>query len=426
MVQLYGRGQYVAARRFCFDNDRSKQKGVIITMKVLIINHFPLDGSGSGTYTRNIAVHLSKKGHEVCVIMPENTTEYADVPGVKLIPVYFQHTESIEGMLPFNFPCFTTHPRSVMTFYDLTDAQLDMYLSTFEKVIGETVEEFKPDIIHGQHIWLLSWLAIKTGVPYVVTAHGTDLMGYKQGERFRKYADETALRAKRIITISNDNNELVKELFPAAADNAVFMQNGYDTDRFYPEPISRDKVEDMFNIKLRNKFVLFVGKLAHFKGIDILVEALRLYESEYPEDITTIIAGDGELLTPLKNQANDAGLKDLHFVGHLNSTQLRELYSTADVDLVPSRREPFGLVAIEALACGCPVIATNQGGLTDIITDEVGTLVDVEDASGLAAAIRKEIYHPDRAQRGKNAAKYALENYAQGSLMDTLIGIYNS
>ena len=312
-------------------------------MKVLMINHFPLDGSGSGTYTRNIAVHLHKKGHEVCVILPENTTKFAGIPGVRIIPVFFQHEETIEGMLPFNFPCFTTHPRSIMTFFDLSETQLNMYLTEFERVITKAVEEFKPDIIHGQHIWLLSWLAIKTGVPYVVTAHGTDLMGYKQGDRFRKYATETAIGAKRIITISNDNNELVSELFPTCADKAVFMQNGYDTERFYPEPITTKQIEEMFNIRLKKKLVLFVGKLAHFKGVDVLIEAIRLYEKEYPNEIVTLIAGDGELATPLKKQAKDANLDDLHFLGHLNSTQLRELYSTTDVSLVPSRREPFGL-----------------------------------------------------------------------------------
>jgi len=395
-------------------------------MKVIMINHFPLDGSGSGTYTRNIAVHLQKKGHEVCVIMPENSTEYAGIPDVDIIPVYFKNNEEIDGMLPFNFPCFTTHPRSVMTFSDLSDDELDMYLSAFRNALKKAVDEFKPDIIHGQHIWLLSWLAIETGVPYVVTAHGTDLMGYKNWERFRKYATETAEGAKRIITISNDNDELVRELFPTSADKSVFMQNGYDTERFYPEPVPREQIEKMFNIKLKKKLVLFVGKLAHFKGVDILIEALRLYEKEYPGEVTSIIAGDGELAPALKKQAEEANLKDLHFMGHLNSTQLRELYSTADVSLVPSRREPFGLVAIEALACGCPVIATNQGGLTDIINDDVGSLVNVEDAEDLAKAIRKEIYDPNREQRGKNAAKYALNNYAQGSLMDTLIKIYNS
>jgi len=395
-------------------------------MKVLMINHFPLEGSGSGTYTRNIAVHLTKKGHEVAVILPENTTEYAKVPDVKLFPVYFKYEENIEGMLPFNFPCFTTHPRSTKTFYDMTEDEIHLYLTAFEKVVTETAKSFKPDIIHGQHIWLLSWLAIKTEIPYIVTAHGTDLMGYKKGENFRKYADETARGAKKIITISNDNDELVRELFPHSADKAVFMQNGYDTERFYPEPTTNSKIEEMFNIKLKKKLVLFVGKLAHFKGIDILIEALRLYESEYPNEIVSIIAGAGELESALKKQAADAKLDSLHFLGHLNSTQLRELYSTADVSIVPSRREPFGLVAIEALACGSPVIATNQGGLTDIITDDVGTLVEVEDAKGLAAAIRKEIYAPDRAERGKVAASYALENYAQGSLMNMLLDIYNA
>ena len=58
-------------------------------MKVLMINHFPLAGSGSGTYTKNLAVHLAALGHEVCVILPENTTEYERVPGIRLRPVFF-------------------------------------------------------------------------------------------------------------------------------------------------------------------------------------------------------------------------------------------------------------------------------------------------------------------------------------------------
>ena len=395
-------------------------------MKVLIINHFPLDGSGSGTYTRNIAVHLMKKGHEVCIIMPENTPHFGSIPRANISPVFFSYDEKIRGELPFNFPCFTTHPRSTMTFFDLDENQLELYLSAFRRAIKRAVEEFKPDIIHGQHIWLLSWLAIETGVPYVVTAHGTDLMGYQKGNRFRKYADEAALGAKRIITISNDNNKLVRELFPACSDRVVLMKNGYDTERFYPEPISRDQVQKMFDLTLKKKLVLFVGKLAHFKGVDVLLEAVRLYESEYPDQIITIIAGDGELAAPLKKQAKDSKLKDVHFMGHLACMQLRNLYSTADVGVVPSRREPFGLVAIEALACGCPVVATNQGGLTDIINDKVGALVDVDDAFGLAAAIQNELYRPDSEERHRYVAKYAVDNYAQDSLMEALINIYNS
>ena len=395
-------------------------------MRVLMINHFPLVGSGSGTYTRNIAVHLMKKGHEVSIVMPENSTQFGGIPGVSSYPVFFSYDEKIGDELPFNFPCFTTHPRSTMTFFDLSDSQLEAYLSAFEKAINKAIAEFKPDVIHAQHIWLLCWLARKTGIPYVVTAHGTDLMGYQQGPRFRKYAEEAAEGAKRIITISNDNDELVREIFPSCAGRTVFMRNGYDPDRFYPEPMTNEQIRNVFDIKLQERLVLFVGKLAHFKGVDVLLEAARLYEGEHPGKIVTIVAGDGELAAQLKNQAKEYKLEGINFLGHLDISQLRGLYSSADVSVVPSRREPFGLVAIEALACGAPVIATNQGGLPDIINDDVGALVDVDDAFGLSAAIQREIFRPDRKERGQKAAKYAKENYTQDSLMDALLEIFNS
>ena len=395
-------------------------------MKIMMINHFPITGSGSGTYTRNIAVHLMKKGHEVCVVLPENTVHFGGIPGARMYPVFFTHEEKIRGALPFNFPCFTTHPRSAMTFFDLDESQLSAYLTAFEHVIDKAVAEARPDVIHGQHIWLLSWLARKTGVPYVVTAHGTDLMGYQKNARFRQYADETASGAKRIITISNDNDELVRLLFPGCAEKTVFMRNGYDPERFYPEKITREQVLAPFDLKPPKRLVFFAGKLAHFKGVDVLIEAARLYEGERPGEIMTIIAGEGELLKQIKKQAKDLGLKNVHFLGFLDIAHLRGLYGTADVSVVPSRREPFGLVAVEALACGCPVVATNQGGLPDIINDKVGSLVDVDDPFGLSAAIQEELYRADRAQRGEYAAKYAYEKYAQDSLMDTLVEIFNA
>jgi glycosyltransferase involved in cell wall biosynthesis len=367
-----------------------------------------------------------KKGHEVSIVFPENTVHFNGVPGAQSYPVFFTYDESIKNALPFNFPCFTTHPRSLTSFFDLDDEQLGMYISAFEKVINQAVAEFKPDVIHAQHIWLLTWLARKTGVPYVVTAHGTDLMGYQKTARFQDYAHEAASGAKRIITISNDNDELVKELFPDCADKTAFMRNGYDPERFYPEKVTQEQVLSSFAIKPRKRLVLFTGKLTYFKGVDVLLDAARLYEGERPGQIATVVAGDGELALQLKKQAKDHKLKNLSFLGYLDISQLRGLYSVADVSIVPSRREPFGLVAVEALACGCPVIATNQGGLPDIINDEVGALVDVDDAFGLSSAILKELYRPDRAARGQRAAQYAIEKYAQESLINSLIEIFEA
>ncbi|MCL2202196.1 MAG: glycosyltransferase family 4 protein [Oscillospiraceae bacterium] len=391
-----------------------------------MINHFPLVGSGSGTYTRNIAVHLMKKDHDVSIVMPENTSNFATIPHVSVYPVFFSYDQEMACALPFNFPCFTTHPRSTMTFFDLSADELEAYLGAFEKAINKAVEEFRPDVIHAQHVWLLSWLAGKTGIPTVITAHGTDLMGYQQGPRFRKYAQEAAAMAKSIITISNDNDRLVREIFPSCANKATFMRNGYDPCRFYPDPKTHEEIRKLFDISIPDKLVFFAGKLAHFKGIDVLINAARLYEGEHPGKILTIIAGDGELSGELKKQAEDLRLKNVIFLGHLDISQLRALYSTADVSVVPSRREPFGLVAIEALACGSPVIATNQGGLPDIINSDVGALVEVDDPFGLSSAILNELYRPDQAARKTAAAQYAAANYTQESLMDQLIEIFTS
>ena len=103
-------------------------------MKILLINHFPLEGSGSGVYTKNIAKSLIKKGHEVCIIMPENITNYDIIDNIKIHPVYFKDKEIIEGQLPFNFPCFTTHPRSIENFFDMDDDKIDKYISSFDGV----------------------------------------------------------------------------------------------------------------------------------------------------------------------------------------------------------------------------------------------------------------------------------------------------
>ena len=153
-------------------------------MKVLLINHFPLEGSGSGTYTKNIALHLRKRGHEVCVIFPENRPVLM-LPGIRIFPVMFSTGKASWSSLPFNFPCFTTHPQSRTTFADLSSGELAQYLTLFSSVLRQAVREFQPDVIHAQHAWCLSWLASLCDIPLVVTIHGTDLMGCRKWPVFR-------------------------------------------------------------------------------------------------------------------------------------------------------------------------------------------------------------------------------------------------
>lgn len=134
--------------------------------------------------------------------------------------------------------------------------------------------------------------------------------------------------------------------------------------------------------------VSFVGKLTDFKGVDVLLDAASMYEDD---DTLTLISGDGELRGSLEEQAKSLNLENVRFLGNQPQTVLKDIYNIADVSCVPSRREPFGLVAAEAMACGTPVIATNEGGLPDFINEKVGTLVPVDNPEQLSFAVKQVV-----------------------------------
>ena len=400
-------------------------------MRILMINHFPLEGSGSGTYTKNLATQLAKLGHEVCVILPENEADFPQYEGVRLHPVFFtdpaRPQDAVDGALPFNFPCFTTHPRSVVAFSDLTDGQMDAYIRAFKDAIADEVRTFEPDVVHGQHVWVLPALAADCGVPLVLTAHGTDLMGYDKWPELRHFADTAMEACSKVICISADNEELVREVFPAHADKIVRMRNGYNPDIFYPQTLDRGEVLGRHGIEYAGQdVILFAGKMTRFKGIDVLLDAAARYEGELPNAIT-VLAGDGEEREGLEAQAARLGLKRVHFIGNVAQDELARLYNIADVDLVPSRREPFGLVAVEAMACGTPVVATNQGGLPDFVSHEVGELVEPENDVDLARGIVETLGRAlgDAGWR-KGIAAYASGSYSQAVIIKELDSLYRS
>ncbi len=400
-------------------------------MRILMINHFPLEGSGSGTYTKNLATQLAKLGHEVCVILPENERDIPQYEGVRLHPVNFtdpaRAEEAVEGALPFNFPCFTTHPRSVMAFADLAEHQMKAYMETFKQAIDDEVRDFKPDVIHGQHVWILPFLAIDCGVPLVLTAHGTDLMGYDKWPEMRHFADAAMKACKKVICISKDNEELVRAAFPDQVDKIVRMRNGYNPDIFYPQDLTREGVLSKYGIDCAGRdVVLFAGKMTRFKGIDVLMDAAAIYEDEIPNAIT-VLAGDGEERPNLMAQAASLGLKRVFFIGNVAQDELARLYNIADIDIVPSRREPFGLVAVEAMACGTPVVATNQGCLPDFVNHEVGELVNPEDPSDLARGIVETLGRAlERPAWREEVSAYASGHYSQAVIIRELDDLYRS
>lgn len=190
-------------------------------MRVLLPNHFPLEGSGSGIYTQNVAREITNKGHEALVVTPAHDEQEGFPFEVRTILFAPDGVEDIsKRRLPFNFPCFTTHPLSTTTFADLDDSQRHAYVQAFQAAIDSAVLDWNPEVTHAQHLWVTGYAAHKAEIPYVVTAHGTDLMGFRIYEDWKAMALEGGQHAQTVIAISKQVARDAIELYESIVAHA--------------------------------------------------------------------------------------------------------------------------------------------------------------------------------------------------------------
>jgi glycosyltransferase involved in cell wall biosynthesis len=399
-------------------------------VRILIPNHFPLQGSGSGIYTLNLAQELVRLGHDVLVMVPDHQPAPEGLYPFPVEVILFnngQNESSAEAA--FNFPCFTTHPRSVQTFYDLSDDQMERYIDLWRQHMVRAIESFRPDIVHGHHVWIAPYVATELGLPTVISVHGTDLMGFRDGPRYRPLALAAASSAKALIAISRQVATETMATYQVPEEKVRLIWNGFDADIFRVIPeANKASVLQAHNVATGDydrPLVSFVGKFTDFKGIDVLLRAAAIYEQAMP-GVRTLLVGHGQLFEKLQSLQAELGLQNVYFLGHQPQPKVARIYNAADVSVVPSRVEPFGLVAVEALACGTPVVATDKGGLPDFINDSVGTLVPVEDHIALAEAIIQEISRGAKATKGVYAAEYARQGFSWAGQVAKMADLYES
>jgi glycosyltransferase involved in cell wall biosynthesis len=213
--------------------------------------------------------------------------------------------------------------------------------------------------------------------------------------------------------------------YQVSEDKVSLIWNGFSSDYFKILPdATKEAVSNEFGLPISKKpLVSFVGKFTQFKGIDVLLKAAAIYEKQLPE-VQTVLVGHGELWDEMHSLQKELGLTGVHFIGHQPQDKVARIYNAADISIVPSRVEPFGLVAVEALACGTPVIATNAGGLPDFINEDVGRLVPVDDPDNLAQAIIGEIESNTKRSKGVNANHFAYESFTWEKQVGKMIELY--
>jgi glycogen synthase len=249
------------------------------------------------------------------------------------------------------------------------------------------------DVVHG-HDWLVAGagdhLAKRFRAPFVATIHATEF-GRHQGwvdKHPQSYIHGVerwmANRADRVITCSAYMREHVADVYGLEEARIAVIPNGIDPSELVP-------VDDLDTLRSRfaepdEKLVLLVGRLVYEKGFQLALEALPGL-IERVGDVRFLVAGSGTAERELREQATALGL-DPHgtFLGWIGDDVLHSLYRIADLTVVPSIYEPFGLVALEAMASGCPCLVADTGGLREVVPNEdVGLRFRSRDPRSLAS-----------------------------------------
>lgn len=392
-------------------------------MRVLLTNHFPFEGSATGTSTYDLAVGLMGAGHEVRVLVVDLDRRSREAFPVRRV---ICRSADPQADLPFDLPSFTTHPQSRLTYFNLTDDQVAQYRDVLREAIDEEVTRFDPHVIHCQHLWVQAALVLETGVPYVASAQETNLEGYYRDPRYQLWAEQGAENAGKIIAESRWMANEVQRIFRVEDDRVVTIPSGIDT-RLYQTPAgAREQVLARLNLPPHpGPIVAYGGKLLASQGVDVLLKAAQRYEKQQPQ-LMTVVAGDGPEYRKLTQLSYELGLKHTHFLGHHERVDLAAVYQMADLVVVPARTDPFELVPIEALASGTPVIASRVGGMPEVVQEAYGGLVTPDSPDELAAMVLTALNEGWKAKKGPGAARYAAAEHGLDLWTKRIGDVYQS
>lgn len=318
---------------------------------------------------------------------------------------------------------------------------LPQFIAGVEKFRAK--ENLRYDLVHA-HYWVSGeagvQLAERWGVPLVQMFH---TLGQMKNQVAKTDLDrEVGLRietemhvadlADRIVAPTSTERAQLAWYYGADPEKVSVIPCGVDTQLFRP----RDQHASRQRLNLPcGRLLLFVGRIERLKGIDTLLEsaALLIARPGY-EDLRVLIVGgdlesnrDNAELERVQHRALDLGIRDrVDFLGPQPQAELPYFYSAADLTIMPSHYESFGMVALESMACGTPVVASRVGGLAQLVRDgETGILVPEEEPTALAMQIHATLQHDaEREAMGARAAEYA-RGFNWGTIADRVISLYD-
>jgi D-inositol-3-phosphate glycosyltransferase len=388
------------------------------------------DTGGMNVYVRELTRYLGRQGVHVDVF---TRSQDEHVPQILHDLGY--------GNRVVHIPAGPEHP--------LPKKELADYLPKFVDGIQKFARDrgIHYDLIHS-HYWM-SGIAAKQlkerwGVPVVHMFHTLGLMKNRVAQSeaemegdYRAQGEYQVLEmADRIIAATLAEESQLQFLYQANEEKIVVIPPGVDVSHFYP--IQPEEAKCVIGVPEDESMLLFVGRIEPLKGVDTLIRAIAHMHSSgvsilFPHYLA-IIGGDPNAKTREMNTemarlqalSRELGLEDLIvFLGKRSQQSLPYYYSAADVLIMPSHYESFGMVALEAMACGTPVVASQVGGLAFLIQDgETGFVVPGGDPLALSERLTQLLSQPELRRRlGEQAAAYA-QDYAWEKIAGRMVDLY--
>ena len=370
-------------------------------MKITIIaTHYLPHIGGLELATYHLANELSKQYNDVHIITPYPDNKNNDT------------TTNI-----------TTHRHPINTYPD--EQKLCAFidgLSFFKKTL-KTIKELRPDITHSQNITnsipaYLAWK--KYQIPYVICIHGNlELMGPflpQPLKRFWKKLPHIKSASEIIALTPEMGTQIEREL----GRKPAIIPNGLDLDTFYPS-FEKKKYSN-------NPTIITLSRIDDKKGLEYAIQSMPKIQEHYPNTILKIV-GDGDYRVVLEKLVEEMGLeKSVEFTGLIPNTDVPNYLRDADLFLIPSLTEGFSLTALEAIACGLPLISTPVGVVPEIIGEwNNGIIVPFKSPDAIADAVITLLSNTElREKYANNSANAAKETMSWKSVAEQYIALYQS
>jgi len=320
--------------------------------------------------------------------------------------------------------------------FDAQKGSLYQYLPDFRSGVIRFQEEQgrSYDLVHS-HYWLSGWvgqaLKARWHVPHVIMFHTLGEVKNRahssQHEPDYRIAGErlVAQGADRIICASEGERRALVEHYGVPASRAVQVPCGVDTEHFSPQ--SRAQARAELGLPQDEPLVLYVGRIEPLKGIDILLRAAAAMDGRF---CLLVVGGDNRELTrkaELRELAAELGITGrVFFRDAVSHERLPLFYNAADICVVPSYYESFGLVALEAMACGVPVVASRVGGLLETVQDgQTGYLVPWRCPEPFAERLELLLDNESLRQSLGRMARSAVERYRWAEVAARVEEIYH-